>query len=125
MLFRTIRGVTSPPGIALTMHPAPSECIQLRIKKAGTLKSLLLNGEWAEDGNNILHAIGHFDMLYQVRWIRSQPPVEEGICGQVYVPYSSSAEAYPDALHPDTPPVFFVRRRECGSAQIIQWMANL
>jgi len=60
-----------------------------------------------------------FDILHQSVLPRSQPPVEEGICGQVDVPNTSSTETHPDALHPDTPAVFFVRRRECGSAQSI------
>lgn len=68
---------------------------------------------------NLLPTTRGFDILHQSVLLRSQPPVKEGICGQVHVPYTSSSETHPDALHLGSHVVFFVWRRECGSAQII------
>jgi hypothetical protein len=60
-----------------------------------------------------------FDNLYPSGLPRSQPPIKEGNHGQVHVPHTPSPKNDPDALL-GSPAVFFVRRRECGSAKIIE-----
>jgi hypothetical protein len=69
--------------------------------------------------HNLLPTKRGFDILHKAVLLRSQPPVEKGIYGQVPVPYTPSPKTDPDALHLGSPAVFLVWRRECGSAQII------
>jgi len=68
---------------------------------------------------NLLPTSRGFGNLHPSVLPRSQPPIKEGIRGKFHVPYTPLPKTDPDPLHLGSPPVFFVRWRECGSTQII------
>jgi hypothetical protein len=86
---------------------------QIVCYKTGQIISSLQRGELLLPTSRV------FDNLYPSGLPRSQPPIKEGNHGQVHVPHTPSPKNDPDALL-GSPAVFFVRRRECGSAKIIE-----